>query len=276
MKASSKPRTTRRRCCGLDLKLAGGFEDGDASAFGSDEGTGNVKAVFGQKFVEVVAGDAARDVGKARLHEGRVRVAQALQAGVDLAFASAAGDDRRKFLFGGSADRHSRAVVEEDVERLDVVDGLAAHQRVDSARVVSDHAAHGAAAVGCGIGGKGEVVYFRGVSQCVEDDPGLHAGEAGVGVEIEDGVHVLREVNDHRHVATLTRERCASAARKDGRSELTAGSDGGDHVFSIEGKDKSYRHLAVVRGVGGVEGARGFVEADLAANGFVQTLCKTG
>ena len=76
------------------LELAGGFEDGDASAFGSDEGTGNVEAVFGQKFVEVVAGDASGNFGKAGLHEGRIRVAQALQTGVDLAFASAAGDDR--------------------------------------------------------------------------------------------------------------------------------------------------------------------------------------
>ena len=44
------------------LQLAFRFEDRDAGAFASDQRTRYVEAIFGQKLIEVVAGDAARNV----------------------------------------------------------------------------------------------------------------------------------------------------------------------------------------------------------------------
>ena len=46
-------------------QTAGGFENGDASAFGADERASDVEAILGQKLVQVVAGDAAGNVGEA-------------------------------------------------------------------------------------------------------------------------------------------------------------------------------------------------------------------
>ena len=71
--------------------------------------------------------------------------------------------------------RHPRAVVQHDVERVDVVDGLAAHQRVHAARVVADHAAERAAAVRRRIGRERQVVHFGGVAHAIEHDARLHA-----------------------------------------------------------------------------------------------------
>ena len=42
------------------------FENGDAGAFAADQGAGDVEAVLRQQLVEIVAGDAARNFGKAR------------------------------------------------------------------------------------------------------------------------------------------------------------------------------------------------------------------
>jgi hypothetical protein len=77
------------------------------------------------------------------------------------------------FGFGGGAYGEAGAVVEEEVEGEDVVDGLAAHEGVDAAGVVADHAADGAAGVGGGIGGEGEGEFFCGVADAIEDDAGL-------------------------------------------------------------------------------------------------------
>ncbi len=45
-------------------QAAGGFEDCGAGSFGTDQGAGDVEAVFGEEVVEVVAGDAAGDWGE--------------------------------------------------------------------------------------------------------------------------------------------------------------------------------------------------------------------
>ena len=72
------------------LQLAGGFEDGDAGAFCADQRACHVEAVLRQQLVEVVAGDAARNVGKTLPDQIGVGIADAAQAGINLALASAA------------------------------------------------------------------------------------------------------------------------------------------------------------------------------------------
>ena len=55
----------------------------------ADQRAGHVEAVLRQQLVEVVAGDAPRNIRKALADEIGVRVAQTLQTGINLAAASA-------------------------------------------------------------------------------------------------------------------------------------------------------------------------------------------
>ncbi len=181
-------------------------EDDGAGAFAADQGAGDVEAVFGEELVEVEAGDAAGDAGKICADLVGVGVADVFEGGVDFADAAACCDVGVELGFGGGADGETGAVVEEEVEREDVVDGFAAHEGVNAAGVVADHAADGAAAVGGGIGREGEVEFFCGVADAVEDDAGLDVDGASDGVDGVHAVHVLREIEDDGGVAALTGE----------------------------------------------------------------------
>ncbi len=140
------------------------------------------------------------------------------EGGVDLAGAAAGCDMRFEFGVGCRADGETSAVVEEEVEREDVVDGFAAHESVDAAGVVANHAADGAAAVSGGIGGEGEVEFFCGVADAVEDDAGLDMDGFCDGIDGGHAVHVFGEVEDYGEVAALSGERGAgSAGENEGR-----------------------------------------------------------
>ena len=69
-----------------------GGDDVGAGAFGADQRAGHVEAVFVEQLVEVVAGDAAGDAGEFLADEVGVAVANAGEAGVDLADAAAGAD----------------------------------------------------------------------------------------------------------------------------------------------------------------------------------------
>jgi hypothetical protein len=122
-----EPERYQTAVLGTELELAFRFKDRDAGALATDKGAGHVEAVLGKELVEVVARDAAGNVREACADEVGVGIAQAAQAGVDLASAPPGSDDGGEFAFSGGADRHAGAVVEQDVEGFDVVDGLAAH-----------------------------------------------------------------------------------------------------------------------------------------------------
>ena len=160
-----------------------GGDDVGAGALGADQRARDMKIVFRQQLVEVVAGDAARNAGKFFADQSGVAVADAREAGVDLADAAAGADERVELLGRRGSDGHARAVVENDVERFHVVDDFAAEQAVHAATVVADHAAEGAAGVRGGIGRVGEVMQLGGVAQAVENDAGLDARESLRGID---------------------------------------------------------------------------------------------
>ncbi len=89
-------------------------------------------------------------------------------------------------------------------------------------------------------------------------------------------VHVFAEIENDGDVATLAGETGARAARQDGRSVFAARRDGGDYVGVIARDDEADGNVAVVRGVGGVEGAGAGVEADFAAHGAPQLAFESG
>ena len=149
---------------------------------------------------------------------------------------------------------------------MNVVDCFSAHERVDAAGVVADHTADGTAAVRGGVGREGQGEFLCGVADAVEHDSRLDVNGARVGVDSAHSVHVLRKVEDDGSVAALTGERSAGSAGEDGRVEATADCDGCDDVGFVARDDDADGNVAIVRGVGGVEGFVGGVEADLAAD----------
>ena len=115
------------------------------------------------------------------------------------------------------------------------------------------------------IGREGEVVLLSARAKPVEHQTRLHAREAALGVEPKQLVEVLGAVDDQGHVAALTGQRRAGAARDDGRAVLSRGRHRLDHVAQRARDHHSDGHLAIVRGVGRVERAAAVVEAHLAA-----------
>jgi hypothetical protein len=101
----------------------GRLEDDRAGALAAHERPPDVKAVLGEELVEVVSGDAPRDVGVACANQVAVAVAEALELAVDLALPAALANDSVELLVARRADAHAMAVVGEDLELLDVVRG---------------------------------------------------------------------------------------------------------------------------------------------------------
>jgi hypothetical protein len=117
-----------------------------------------------------------------------------------------------------------------------------------------------------GIGAEGEVVLLGRVAQLVEHEPRLDPRPPGPRVEVEDPVEMLGEVEDDRDVAALACEARAAAARQHRRAEAAAHRQGRGDILEGAGDHDADRHLAVVRGVGGVERAAAVVEAHLPSN----------
>ena len=74
---------------------------------------------------------------------------------------------------------------------------------------------------------------------------------------------MARVVEDHGHVDALAGEAGARAARQNRSAGGAAGCESGFDIGGIAGKDDADGKLAVVGAIGGVEGARAEIEADL-------------
>ncbi len=102
---------------GGELEL--GLEYGRAGPLGARQGARDVEAALGQQLVEVVARDTPRHPlhGHEPLTDGvGVALTQVAQAGVDLPFAPAPGDDLLELVLLVHAHGEAGAVVGEDVE----------------------------------------------------------------------------------------------------------------------------------------------------------------
>ena len=75
------------------FKRAAGLQHGDARAFRAHQRAGYIESVFRQQLVQVVARDAAGNLGKPLPDQVAVGIPDAGQAGINLAPAAAAGDD---------------------------------------------------------------------------------------------------------------------------------------------------------------------------------------
>ena len=124
------------------------------------------------------------------------------------------------------------------------------------------------------VGREGEFVLFGFNSQRIEYDSRLDSSAVGCGIEFDDGVHVLREVDDDGNVTGLAGDAGSTTAGQDGGAELAAGGDGGDYVGRISRDDQADGNLAVVRRVGGIERAGRVVETNFSANSVLEAAFK--
>ena len=229
-----------------------------------------MEPVLRQELVEVVPGHTPRNLRIPRANQVGVSIAEPPQRAVYLRRAAAGRDDAVVLLVARPADAEPQPFVGQDFELLDVVDGLAAHDRMHAARLVADHAAEGAVRVRRRIGRERQAMAFRGVAKIVEDQAGLDARKPQGGIERHETMHVLRVIEHDGDVAALASEARAAAAREDGRTVFAANRHRRDHIVSITGNDDANRHLPVVRGVGRVKRAAPAVESHLAAHGRAQ------
>src|SRR5208283_432044 len=121
------------------------FENGGAGALGTNQRARNMETIFRQQVVEIVSGNATRNIGELAANLVAVAVGELFEARIDLGAASAVALSAGEIFLAGGANVQALAVVCEDVERFDVIVGLAGHDRVDAAGVVADHAAESAA-----------------------------------------------------------------------------------------------------------------------------------
>jgi hypothetical protein len=73
-----------------------------------------------------------------------------------------------------------------------------------AAGIVANHASERAAAVGGGIGTERQMMLFRGISQMIENDSGLHSRYLSLRIDFENSIHVLRIIEDDCDVAALS------------------------------------------------------------------------
>src|SRR5262249_49105667 len=112
---------------------------------------------------------------------------------------------------------------------------------------------------------------FSGGAQMVENDAWLDAGDALLGVNLQNLRHVLGEVEHDGDIAALARERGASAAAKHRGAVLAAGGDGSNDVVVVSRNYDANWDLAIIRAVGGVECAAAVIKPDFTAD--VSTQC---
>src|SRR5436853_712537 len=122
-----------------------------------------------------------------------------------------------------------------------------------AARIVTEHPANRAMVVGRGIGAKNEPVLFRLHQQFIEHDSRLHSRKLSFCIDLEDAIHVLREINDDGDVTALAGQAGSAATTRDGSAEFSAKGDYRDDVVAIARNDDADRQLPVVRAVGRVK-----------------------
>ena len=140
----------------MTQSCSGGRERQRAGAFRADQRPRDVKTVFRQQIVEIVAGNPARNFRIAARVLVAITLGQRAQLLVNLGAAAAGSADGFECIIRCGADSRLQAVARQNVELLDIVDRLAAPKRVRAAGIVADIAANRAVLVGRGVGCEGQ------------------------------------------------------------------------------------------------------------------------
>ena len=247
-------------------QLAHRLQHQPTGGLGADECSRQVEPSVGQQPVKVVARDPPWDLGVALADQLGVAVAQVPQSRVDLPHPTARSDRALELLVRHRAgQRHPRAVVEHHLQRLDVVGSDSGDDGVRATGVVADHPSQRAAAVSRRVRAERQLVLLRRVTQPVENHTRLHPRQPALGIELDDVVHVLGEVEHHGLVDRLAREAGAAPPRADRGAESPAYLDSRDHVGRVARDHHAERQLPVNRAIVCVQGPAADRETNLAA-----------
>src|SRR3954467_9776844 len=96
------------------------------------------------------------------------------------------------------------------------------------------------------VGAEDEAVLFRRVVERIENNARLEPGAAPTGVDLQQPVAVLGEIDDNRDIATLPREARATAPIRDRCAEASADLDRRHSIARVAREDDADRHLPVV------------------------------
>src|SRR5260370_26240948 len=99
-----------------------GLENRNAGPFRSDQGTSDMETILQQKLIQVIAGHASRDIRKLLPHPVCVFVSQTPESLIDFATSPTLEDNGVNLFLGVAADSHPSPVIQENVERIDVID----------------------------------------------------------------------------------------------------------------------------------------------------------
>jgi hypothetical protein len=117
---------------------------------------------------------------------------------------------------------------------------------VGSAGIIADHPSDRASIVSRRIGRKSQLMGLRLVSESVQHNSRLNPRNFFVGIDLEDPVHVLREIENDRDITALPGETSSGTASQDGSTVLPARSNRRNHVFDVPRDHQSDGDLPVV------------------------------
>ena len=240
------------------------LDDRQQRALGPDGEAGQVERPVGHELGQVVAGDAPPVSGVAGTDLLAVFPADARHLAMDLAEEARRRGAGAELVEPELTQHGLGAVGEEHAELEHVVDGEAVGDRVGAARIVAEHPTEGRPVRRRGVRSEEEAVRADQVIQLVLHEPRLHARPPLLGIQLEETVHVRREVDDDRPVDGLAGQRGPAAAGQHRRARAVGHVEDGLDVARVARDHHAHRFHLVHRGVGGVEEPRVGVEADVA------------
>ena len=193
-----------------------------------------MEVILRQQLIQIEPRHPSGDLRKSASHLSGMPVAELFKPRIDLPNAASASDQRVDLLLAGRPHPHARPVVEQHVQRDDVVDRLPAHQRMHAAGVIPNHAAKCASTVSCGIRRKGEVKLFGRLAHAVEHRTRLHVHRLRDRVDRTDAVHVLRKIENNRRIAPLPSQRRPRTTRQNRCPQLAANLNRSNNIVLIE------------------------------------------
>src|SRR3954454_21699870 len=139
-----------------------------------------------------------------------------------------------------------------------------------AAGIVADHSTEIAVFMRGRIRTKSEIEFVSAIAKLIEHAARLHPGIFFLGIDLNNLVEVLGEINDHGDVAGLSTEAGTAAARQQRRAMLAGNSDGLNSFFNRFGNHYADRYLTVIRAINGVKSAGTVVKSDFAGDGGAQ------
>ena len=243
-----------------------GLDHKPQRTFGAAQHAVEVEAIIGLAQVrQVVAGQAAVEIRKALFDQFALLINDLPRAAIDFADPVFAGAQRCQIIFGQCFAVQALAAAQDHVEFQHMVTGLAIGATALAAGVGVDHAANGGAVGGRQLRGEEQPGRLQRSVELVLDHPGLHAHPALFDVDLQNAVHVPRQVDHDAVGQRLTVGAGAAATRGDHHFPVSRLGDQAcnpRHILGVHREHRRLRQALIDRVVGGEHHATGVIGAD--------------